>query len=362
MNPRPGIGRPRIDSVDFSRAPLLTIWETTRSCALACRHCRAEAEFGRDPRELTTEEGRLLLDEVAAMGTPIVILSGGDPLNRPDLEELIDHGKRRSLRMGTIPAATERLTESRIGSLKAAGVDQIAFSVDSPDSREHDSFRGVPGAFEKSMEGLRWARRAGIPLQINTCFAQWNLPKLEEMIEFVKREGIVFWEVFFLIPTGRGTAMKPISAADFERVFERLERLSREAPFHVKLTEAQHLRRYQAQRGTAPGHGSAAPAVNAGKGFAFVDFKGDVFPSGFLPISAGNVRARRLSDIYQGSPLFRDLRDPAKLTGKCGRCEYAGICGGSRARAFAMTGSPFASDPSCSYIPRRTRREEGAVH
>jgi len=175
------------------------------------------------------------------------------------------------------------------------------------------------------------------------------LDRLEEMIEFVKKSNIVFWEVFFLIPTGRGSKMKPITAGQFEGVFKRLEEVRKEVDFHVKLTEAQHLFRYKAEEA---GKELPSPAVNAGKGFAFVDFKGEAYPSGFLPLSAGSVRKRPLSEIYRDSPLFKDLRDPDRLGGKCGRCEYAWTCGGSRARAFAMTGDPLGPDPSCSYVPK----------
>jgi radical SAM protein with 4Fe4S-binding SPASM domain len=343
-----GIGRPAIDSVDYNKCPLLVIWEVTRSCALACSHCRAAAELGRDPRELSTEEGKALLDDVRGMGTPICILSGGDPFNRPDLEDLIAHGKSIGLRMGTIPAATENLTEERLMSIKKAGCDQIAFSVDAPIPEPHDDFRGVPGAYARTLQGIEGAHKAGIPVQINTCFAEWNLPYLEDMIKFVTEKKIVFWEVFFLIPTGRGSTMRGITAKQFEEVFARLEEVRKESNFHVKLTEAQHLYRFQS---VADGKMKSSPAVNAGKGFAFVDFQGDAYPSGFLPLSAGNVRKRPISEIYRESPLFRDLRDPEKLQGKCGRCEYAWVCGGSRARAFAMTGSPYGPDPSCSYVP-----------
>ncbi|PIP83401.1 MAG: radical SAM/SPASM domain-containing protein [Elusimicrobia bacterium CG_4_9_14_3_um_filter_62_55] len=344
-----GIGRPKIDSVDYNKCPLLVIWEITRSCGLACSHCRAAAQLGRDPRELTTDEGKTLLDDIAGMGTPICILSGGDPFNRPDLEDLIAYGKRIGLRMGTIPAATENLTDERLASIKRAGCDQVAFSVDAPVAGPHDHFRGVPGAFEKTVKGIEGAHKAGIPVQINTCFAEWNLPYLEDMIAFVKEKNIVFWEVFFLIPTGRGANMKGISAKDFERVFARLEEVRKESGFHVKLTEAQQLYRFQS---LADGEMKKSPAVNAGKGFAFVDFQGDAYPSGFLPVSAGNVQKRPMSEIYREASLFKDLRDPEKLQGKCGRCEYNWICGGSRARAFAMTGSPFGPDPSCSYVPK----------
>jgi radical SAM protein len=363
--------------VNFDQAPFLVIWETTRSCGLACKHCRAEAILGRDPAELTTDEGKSLLDQIAAMGTPIAVLSGGDPLNRPDLDELVRHGKSAGLRVGTIPAATSNLTRERVRALADAGLDQIAFSLDGPTAATHDSFRQVEGSFAKTLEGAAFARAAGIALQINTCFAAWNLPHLEEMVKLVSSLRVAFWEVFFLVPMGRGRAMECLTAEQFEEVFARLHRLNDEVPFVVKITEAQHYRRHvilketeghpggaaerikhilDRPRGIGGAMGLSPQAVNSGKGFAFVDYRGEICPSGFLPISAGNIRSERLAEVYRNSPLFRDLRDPIKLKGKCGACEFAVVCGGSRARAYAMTGDYLETDPFCVYEPRENTR------
>lgn len=361
------------------------IWETTRSCGLACKHCRAEAQYGRDPGELTTAEGKKLLDDVAAMGTPICILSGGDPLNRPDLEELAAHGKARGLRMGTIPAATSSLTRARIRSLREAGIDQLAFSLDGPTAELHDQFRGVPGSFDKTMEGVGFCHAEGLPLQINTCFASWNFEHLDAMIALVERLGVVFWEVFFLVPMGRGRQMDSLRPHQFEQAFARLHALSQRAPFIVKVTEAQHYRRFVTLREEAAGRGEAETdariqdllarprgvggslglspkAVNSGKGFLFVDHLGNVCPSGFLPTPCGNVKAEHLADIYRHHPLFVRLRDPEALQGKCGACQFADICGGSRARAFALTGDPMATDPFCAYVPPGWREHLHAEH
>ncbi len=362
-NGHPGLGR-----TDFSKTPFLAIWETTRSCALACKHCRASALLGRDPDELSTDEGKRLLDSAADMGTPIFILSGGDPLNRPDLAELVRHGKSRGLRMGTIPAATENLTRSRISELKDAGIDQIAFSIDGPTAELHDSFRKVPGSFAKTLEGVGFVRDAGVPLQINTCLAAWNFSLLEDLVTLVSSLGVVFWEVFFLIPTGRGKELESLTAEQFELAFDRLHRLNNEQNFIIKLTEAPHYRRFVMQRersaeqvrriiarprGVDGAIGMSPEAVNSGKGFLFIDYRGDICPSGFLPIPAGNVRRDSLAGVYRDHPLFRDLRDPSKLKGKCGLCEFASVCAGSRARAHAVTGDHLESDPYCSYIPKR---------
>lgn len=364
----------RPPAVDFATAPFLVIWETTQACDLACSHCRASAEPHRDPNELTTEEGKRLIDETAAMGTPVFILSGGDPVKRPDLCELIRHGKQRGLRIGTIPAATAALTEDLVRELRDTGLDQMAVSLDFPRAELHDSFRGVPGAFAKTMAAVEWAHKHSLPLQINTTLCGRSAPYFAEMAELVQGLGIVFWEVFFLVPVGRGEDLGGLTPEQCEELFEILYRVQKSASFILKVTEAPHYRRYVAQReaesgnggsvrphlpamltrSEGPGHtvGLAPRGVNAGNGFAFVSHTGDVFPSGFLPLHAGNVRTDSLAAIYRDTHLFRTLRDPDALLGRCGRCEYRVICGGSRSRAYALTGSYLATDPWCGYEPR----------
>ena len=347
--------------VDFDRAPLLLIWEVTRSCELACKHCRADAIHQRDPRELSLAEGKTLIDDVAEMGTPLLIFTGGDPLQREDLEDLIVYGKSKGLRVGTIPATTARLTRERIASLKAAGVDQMALSLDGPDAETHDAFRRVEGSFDKAMQGAAWARELGVPLQVNTVFGAWNVDQIDRMVALVESLGVVFWEVFFLVPTGRGVELESCTADQFEALFERLHALSRRVKYIVKITEGQHFRRYVAEAAranpSAPGGGghpmgaqSDKPAVNSGKGFCFVDHIGNVCPSGFLPRECGNVRDTSVIEIYRNHPVFKELRDDSLLKGKCGRCRYRRICGGgSRARAYALTGDYLAPEPYCAY-------------
>lgn len=363
-------------AVDFSHAPFLVIWETTQACALACRHCRASARPGRDPLELTREEGERLIEQVAGMGTPILVLSGGDPVNRPDLLDLVRCGKAHGLRTATIPAATDALTPGLVRSFKEAGLDQMALSLDFPRAPLHDAFRGVPGAFARTVAAAAWAREEGLPLQINTTVAAETMPFLSEMAELVEAMGVVFWEVFFLVPVGRGTALHGLQPEECERLFDLLYRTQKKGRFIVKVTEAPHYRRHVAQRerraagaSGRPAHGMAMPSllttsegpghtvglaprgVNAGNGFLFVSHRGDIFPSGFLPMRAGNVRTDDLAGVYRTSGLFRTLRDPALLGGRCGRCEYRGICGGSRSRALALTGDFLATDPWCVYEP-----------
>ncbi|GIW41032.1 MAG: radical SAM protein [Candidatus Binatia bacterium] len=356
---------------DFERAPFLVIWEATQACDLACTHCRASARPQRDPGELDTEEAKALLSEIAAMGTRVVVLSGGDPLKRPDIFGLVRHAKDAGLRVATIPSATPALERDVVFRLRDEGLDQIALSLDFPDPRLHDSFRGTPGAFRKTMEAAGWAREAGLPLQINTTVWARSFPHFPALVDLLRRLEVVFWEVFFLVPVGRGATLEGLDAELCERIFGFLHAVQKNNSFVLKVVEAPQYRRFVWQRengGKSPSElppllvrkegpgrslGLAPAAVNAGKGFAFVSHTGEVYPSGFLPLSAGNVRTKPFSAIYRDSPLFRAMRDPGRLLGRCGRCEFRELCGGSRSRAFALTGNPFATDPWCAYRPSR---------
>lgn len=347
--------------LDYQQAPLLVIWEITRACVLACQHCRASAIDQRDPAELSLAEGKKLIDDIASMGTPLIVFTGGDPLQRDDLEELVAHAKSRRLTVGTIPACTPRLTRERVLSLKAAGVHQLALSVDAETAAKHDAFRGVPGTFAKMIEAAGWIREAGVNLQANTVFGSWNVNDFDALAALVESMGTVFWEVFFLVPTGRGSALRGCSAEEFEVLFEKIYQLSKRAPFVIKVTEGQHLRRYMAQRAATDPEAAkmrgrmmiAGAPVNSGHGFCFVDYAGNVCPSGFLPLECGNVRDRSVVDIYRNHQVFRELRQFNLLKGKCGPCEFRDACsGGSRARAYAVTGDYLAEEPSCAYIPK----------
>lgn len=345
--------------IDFNQAPLLLIWEITRSCELACRHCRASAENRRDPRELSTEQGYRLIDDVVAMGTPLIIFTGGDPLQRDDLEDLIRYAKAAGLRVGTIPATTPRLTRERLVAIKEAGVDQVAFSIDGATEAEHDDFRRVPGSFKLAMQGAAWARELGIPLQANTVFGSWNVHRFDALAELVASLGVVFWEVFLLVPTGRGSELQGCSAEQVEELFAKIHAFSKAggANFIIKITEGQHYRRYVAQHPSPvmPGRRPdfvSIKAVHAGNGFCFVDHVGNICPSGFLPIECGNVREVSVIDVYRNHPVFKQLKDPGLLKGRCAVCDFQEVCGGgSRARAYAVTGDLFAEDPACVYQP-----------
>ncbi len=369
--------------IDYAKAPLLVIWEVTRGCALACQHCRAATWDFTDPDELSTAEGKHLLDRTAAMGTPIVVFTGGDPLRRDDLEELIAHARSLGLRTGTIPATSPRLTRERVMKLKEAGLDQLALSIDAPNAEDHDGFRRVAGCFDKALEAAKWAREAGLALQINTVFAAWNAHHGEAMVELVAGLGPVFWEVFFLVPVGRGSTLESCSPEQMEGLFAVMHDASRRVPFVIKVTEAPQYRVFLARnardlplhpaRDTAP-VGSAhhhvggrltaqRTGINAGKGFAFVDHHGVVMPSGFLPEPCGNVREADIATLYREHPTFLALRDPSRLEGGCGVCKWNDLCGGSRARAFGVTGNMFAAEPICDLARRlEGRTRAGTLH
>lgn len=357
--------RPAVPT-DFDRSPFLVIWETTRACALACQHCRADAIPRRDPAELSTDDARRLIDDVRAFGTPppLLVLTGGDPMRRPDLPDLVRHATAVGLNVALTPSGTAAATRSRLSELKDAGLQRLAVSLDGPTADHHDAFRGVRGSFMWTMRIIEDAAALGIPIQINSTLSRLTYPHLRMMAARVAELPIVLWAVFFLIQTGRGSTLEQIAPDECEDVLQFLEQLSHEVPFGIKTTEAPHYQRVirQARRhapalsvGRQPpgaSHLRAPRSVTDGNGFVFVDHVGAICPSGFLPLSRGNVRAQSLVDIYRDDPLFRQLRDPDALEGKCGRCEFRAVCGGSRARAFAATGSPLASDPLCTYEPR----------
>jgi radical SAM protein with 4Fe4S-binding SPASM domain len=334
---------------DFAENPLIVIWEVTQACGLACAHCRAEARPGRDAGELTTDEGRRLLGQAAEMGKPLFVLTGGDPMERPDLEELVAHGAGLGLKVGLSPSATPRVTPERLRALRDAGLHRVAVSLDSASAAKHDAFRGVPGSFARTLSIAGEARRLGLPLQVGTTITRRNAGELEALAALVESLDVILWSVFFLVPTGRGALESAVGADEAEGLMHRLYDVSVRARFAVKTTEAPHYRRVAAQRS-----GRSRPpeaSVNDAKGFVFVSHTGEVYPSGFLPLSAGNVRREPLAAIYRDSPLFRSLRDPDALRGNCGLCEYRRLCGGSRARAYAVHGDPLGPDPLCAYRP-----------
>lgn len=358
--------------VDFDQTPFTLAWEITRACGLACLHCRAEAMPFRDPDELTTQEAFDMIDQVVDLGGPILVVTGGDPLMRPDVYDLLRYAVSQDLRVALSPSATGKLTRPALERVKAAGTHMLHLSLDGATAETHDRFRGVRGSYERTIARMRDAADLDLLLQIGTTVSRHNLAELAAIGERVAEIGATVWTVFFLVPTGRGQARDMLSASEHEQVFAWLHDYARTAPFHVRTIAAQHYRRVviQSQNSAASAspeprweytgtgfsarvhkRASAMRGVNDGNGFCFVSNIGDVYPSGFLQIKAGNIREQTLSQIYRESPLFRELRDPFQLKGKCGACEYRAVCGGSRARAYAMTGDHLASDPSCVYSP-----------
>ena len=357
----------------YDDAPKLIYWESTRACDLACIHCRAEAVARRHPLELETGEVKDLLHQIADFGPgdghrngrgrlPHLIITGGDPLQRPDLFDLIAYGRGLGIPISVTPAGTPRLTGDIIRRLKEAGVLSLGLSLDGSNETLHDAFRGEPGSFRWTVAGARIARDAGLPVQVNTMVTGETVGDIPAIYEVVRELGLSRWALFFLIATGRGQGLAPVSPAGSERFLNWLWQLVPRAPFPIKTTEAHHYRRIATvklqKRALSPEEIMATPVgrgfgIRDGNGIVFVSHTGAVYPSGFLPQAAGNVRRQSLVDVYRDGTLFRDLRDPDKLLGKCGRCEFRAICGGSRARAFAATGNALAADPLCPYQPRQ---------
>lgn len=332
----------------FDAGPRIVIWEMTRACALACRHCRAEAIPRRDARELTTSEAFALLEDVAECGAPQLILTGGDPLMRDDIYKIIERATALGVPVSVAPSATGRLNEPAIRHLAMAGVRRISLSLDAPDASEHDAFRGVKGSYARTLDAAAQARRNGIDLQINTTVSQLNRKRLWQFEDLLTSLDIAMWSLFFVLPVGRANAELCLDASEAEAAFRQIYAIAQRVGFQVKTTEAPHYRRYVMQHSSAPLNSFG---IGDGRGFIFISHYGDVQPSGFLPILLGNVRERKLLSIYREHAIAVRLRRPDSFHGKCGRCEFNKICGGSRARACAATGDPFASDPSCEYKP-----------
>jgi radical SAM protein with 4Fe4S-binding SPASM domain len=310
----------------------------------------------REPDELTTEEGRELLREVKRFGKPLMVFTGGDPLKRPDLYDLIAQAKQVGLVPFLSPSGTPLLTHAALHRAKQCGLTGVSISLDGSQESIHDAFRGVEGSFRSSLEGAASAVGLGLTLQINTSLTRHNLNDLPAIADLVGALEARRWTVFLLVPTGRAQAASQITPDECERVFRYLAELAPTAPFRIKTTEGPHYRRVVLQSGLAqegdPSTGPGfVPGMNDGSGFVFISSRGEIHPSGFLPISAGNVRSESLLRVYREHPLFVALRDADRLGGRCGRCEYRWICGGSRSRAYATTGNFLGEDPACAYQP-----------
>lgn len=372
----------RHPTYDLGERPFIVIWEVTRACDLACAHCRAAAMPWPDPRELSTEDSIKFIDQVASFGRPhpLFVLTGGDPMKRSDLMELVSYATERGLPVAFSPSVTPLLTPEAIVRLKAAGLKAVSLSLDGATAAAHDSFRGFSGTFERTMKIWEAARDCELKVQINTTVTRRNLSDLPAMAHAVKSRGALTWSVFFLVPVGRGINLAQLSPAECEDVMNFLYDVGTVVP--VKTTEGHHFKRVFIQRTILDRHGDAPEEilhlgptyralraalepwpqirpgarrtpmdVNAGKGFVFVSHTGAVCPSGFFPVPVDNIRIRPLPEIYRDNALFRRLRDPSMLLGRCGRCEFQPVCAGSRSRAYGVTGNGLEEDPLCAYEP-----------
>ncbi|TXL65742.1 radical SAM/SPASM domain-containing protein [Cerasibacillus terrae] len=371
---------------DYNQNPFIVIWELTRACQLKCLHCRAEAQYHRHPLELDFEEGKALIDDIYEMDNPMLVFTGGDPLERPDVFDIAKYAIDKGVRVSMTPSATPNVTKEAMQKAKDIGLARWAFSIDGHNAEIHDHFRGTTGSFDLTMRAIKYLHELEMPLQINTVISKYNYEYLDEMAEMVENLDCVLWSVFFLVPTGRGKLDDMISPAEHERVLRWLYQLSKRVPFDIKTTAAQHYRRVVIQSkmredkalsdknhifyedalmhgktGQIDGLGRAPKGVNDGNGFVFISHTGDVYPSGLLPIKAGNVRQTPLAEIYRESEVFKNLRNPDKYKGKCGICEFRHVCGGSRSRAYNVTGDYMESEPYCVYIPKAMREQQKAA-
>jgi radical SAM protein len=345
---------------DFDHSPMIVFYETTRACDLACKHCRADAQKICDPNELTTSEAKRLVDQLTQFPKPpLLVLTGGDPLKRHDVFELVDYAAAAGLAVAMTPSATPLVTREALRRLRDAGLHRLAVSLDGADAATHDGFRRVPGSFQRTMEILADARELGLPVQINTTVAKHNVAQLDAIAQLLAAEEIVLWSVFFLVPTGRAQLDQRLTAEEVESTFETLWKHQAIQRYAIKTTEAPHYRRFILQKSkSARASGeqvrqmtTRTAGTNDGKGILFVSHVGEIYPSGFLPILCGRFPFESVVRIYQESRLFKTLRDADRLKGKCGACEYRNICGGSRARSYGVTGDPLAAEPDCVHQP-----------
>lgn len=351
-----------MSSLVFDHGPARVYWELTRACDLACRHCRAEAIRERSADELGTAECQRVLRELAVPGPPFphVVFTGGDPLKRPDLLFLIMYGASLGLPIALAPTATMALTHDVVADLKTAGVEAMSLSLDGSSAARHDGVRGVLGCFGWTLAAAQRIVNAGIPLQINTLVTVETEPDLEEIAKVVARLGAARWSLFFLVPVGRGRALRPLSARECEATLRWLVARAAGWPLVVTTTEAPHYRRIVIEHMRAAGRTGReiqqSPVgrsfgLRDGNGIMFIGASGYVAPSGFLPMAAGHVRQADPVAIYREAEIFRALRDPDRFHGRCGRCTYRAVCGGSRARAYAASGDVLGEDPLCAWEP-----------
>ncbi len=336
----------------YSKGPRRVYWELTRACGLACLHCRAEAQKVATPDELDTEEAFALLRTLTnAKPVPVVVLTGGDPLERADFFEIMKYAKSLGLHVDVAPSVTPKLTEAAVKRLAAEGVGAMSLSLDGSDAARHDGLRGIPGVFDRTLEAAQLIADAQIPLQVNTLVTAKTLPDMPAIHEVVSTMSAKRWSLFFLVTTGRGSLLPQIEPEQAETFFDWLIEMGPKSPFVIATTEAPQYRRYLLEKRGGEDKRVPGAGMRDGNGIMFISCKGEVMPSGFLPLSAGNVRETDALEIYRSSELFTKLRNTSAFSGRCGACDHKDVCGGSRGRAYAATGDPLAEDPLCRYEP-----------
>ena len=344
----------------------LIAWEVTRSCNLACRHCRAEAHLEPYPGEFSTAEAKALIDTFPETGDPIIIFTGGEPLMRPDIFELVAYARDKGLRCVMAPNGT-LITAENARKMKEAGISRCSISLDGAEAEAHDKFRGVPGAFEAAMQGIAYLKEAGIEFQINSTVTKTNLSRFKDIFHLAERLGAEAWHIFLLVPMGRAAeiADEVITAEEYEEVLNWFYDFRKTTSMHLKATCAPHYYRIMRQR--AHEDGVAVTPENfgmdamtrgclGGTGFCFISHTGQVQPCGYLELDCGNVRTTPFPEIWRAAKQFVQFRTPAEYEGKCGHCEYHKVCGGCRARAHSLTDNYMAAEPLCTYEPKKKEK------
>lgn len=343
----------------------LVAWEVTRACNLACRHCRAEAHPEPFPGQLNTAESQDLIDQIARIGQPILIFTGGEPLLRPDIFELVSYADAAGLRCVMAPNGT-LVTPENADRMRASGIQRASISIDGPDAASHDDFRGVPGAFASALKGIDNLKEAGLPFQINTTVSRQNFNRFKDIFDLAVELGASAWHIFLLVPTGRAASMNKggINAEEYEQVLNWFYDFRRQTAMELKATCAPHYHRILRQRATEDGIPVTVDNLGleargrgclGGQGFCFISHTGQVQPCGYLELDCGQIRQTPLADIWANSEIFAKLRNQDCYSGKCSVCEYHSVCGGCRARALTMNGDYLAEEPLCTYQPQATR-------
>jgi len=343
------------------KAPRIIAWEITRSCNLSCAHCRAAAEFGHYHGELTLDQIKAVIDDITTISNPIIILTGGEPLMRPDIWEIVDYCHEKGC-MPVIGTNATLITDEIAGKMAAHNIPRISVSIDFPTAAEHDAFRGQPGCFAEAIEGIKTAKRHGVGVQVNTTVTTENAARIEEVHDLAESLGVDAFHIFMLVPTGRGSDLldKELPPEEYERVLTWAYHRQKTSPLHFKPTDSPHYYRIIRQLAKAEGkkvtreeYGLDAMTRGClgGITFSFISHVGDIQPCGYFDMQLGNVKEQPYSAIWEKSQVFNDLRDYSLLKGKCGACEYRAVCGGCRARALELTGDYLEAEPYCAYVP-----------